>query len=86
MALFKRKEKKTEVENEHVKGLIESHHPQAEQDVHTSKLSIKLKAVILLLVIGFLFLIVDTLTDRSIKKLFKKNTHPNKNGHGVKKE
>jgi len=54
---------------------MESHHRQDEHDANASKLSLKLKAVIILLVIGFLFLVVDTLTDRSIKKLFK-SPHP----------
>jgi hypothetical protein len=47
---------------------------------------LKLKAVIILLVIGFLFLVVDTVTDRSIKKFFKESPHPAKNGLPVNKD
>lgn len=80
LALFKRKQK-AEPENAHVKELIESHHPHDETAGHTTQLSLKLKAVIVLIVIGLLFLIVDTLADRRLKKLLKGNTQNTKKPH-----
>lgn len=52
------------------------------EEHRTESLSIKLKIVLIMLIVGFGFLLVDTLTDRSIKKFFhKKKVHfPRKPG------
>lgn len=61
--------------------MLESHHPVVSSHDTTSKLSIKLKIVILLLIIGVFFLIVDMFKDKSGRKknqkhIKKPKSHP----------
>lgn len=70
-------------EIEKVKELIETHH-RPEETPHFQHISLKLKTVIAMLVIGIAFLLFDTLSDRKIRRAAKKaegHGHSSHEGH-----